>query len=354
MAKKVTNKKTAPKKVAKQPVFKRPNINLLVTMTVLVLSLFFVLYQANQSQNLRTKAAGDCSVTSVQLQTSSLEQDLFNRINQYRAGKGLDPLTWDQSLNQEASWMTRDMITRGSVQKIDSLGRSMDIRFGDCGVRNTNNYNEIIINGAPAADEILAGLQIDPPDNAILTNASYTIGAISVETDSSGQSAYWTIAVAGNANSSLTPILSGSSNPGVTSGVPSPQCLGSVCPTAVATQAPDNFPVTPTPTSVLAPTVFLTQAPTPTDVPGGDGPGTGGGTPSPGLSGTIDPNDPNPGGGTISTTPGDPNDPNNPGNPDDPDNGGGLPPIDGEGGFIGFLLALFALLLRFFLSMFGR
>lgn len=326
-------------------------------MTVLLISLFVAVYQANQSQNIRSRAAGDCSITSVQLQTSALEQDLFNRINQYRAAKGLGQLTWDQSLNQEASWMTHDMISRGSVQKIDSLGRSMDLRFGDCGVRNTNNYNEIIINGAPAADEIIAGLQIDPPDNAILTNASYTLAAVAVETDASGQSAYWTIAFAGNPNNSLTPMLGNGSNPGIT-GVPSPQCLGNVCPTGVATQAPDNFPVTPTPTSVLAPTVFLTQRPTPTDVPGGDGPGNGGGTPAPGLSGTIDPNNPNPGGGTISTTPGagepgGPDDPNNPGNPGDPGNGG-LPPINGEGGFIGFLLALFAMLLRLFLSMFGR
>jgi uncharacterized protein YkwD len=324
-------KKVASKKPRKQGVFKRPNINLLVGMAVLTLTLGLVLFQVQQRQDPRTRAQlSNCTVTAAQLQTSSQEQALFDQINAYRQQQGRDPLVWEQNLNRAAAWMSKDMITSGNVSHMDSLGRTEEQRFPACGVGNTGNFGEAVISGAAQADEILGGWKIDPPDNAVLLDPSLSEGAVAMEVDATGEAAYWTFTASGPPSFNVTP-TSGpppTNIPIVTEGpqmttVPSPACLGGVCPTL--------------PGSTTAPTQTV-----PTTNPGGGGGGGGGGTVAPTQ----------PGGGIVDPS-GNPLNPSgNPLNPSGTPGGGGGG--GDQGGLIGWFLALLALIIKFFLSLVGR
>jgi uncharacterized protein YkwD len=322
---KIPRKKPVSKKPIKQGLFKRPNINLLASMAVLLLALGIIVFQVQQNQELRGRTqTTNCNVTAAQLQISSQEQALFDQINAYRQQNGKDVLTWDQNLNRSASWMSRDMFTSGNVSHMDSLGRTEEQRFPACGVSNTQNYGETVISGAPQADEILGGWKIDPPDNAVLLNGSFSSGAVAMELNATGEAAYWTFNASGPPLSGLTP-TSGppptnipivTEGPPVTS-VPSPVCLGGVCPTV-----PGGNPGMTTAPSQAAPTIN----------PGGGGGG------SPAIS--VEPTDPAGGG--------------NPVNPSGTPGGGGNPGGGNQGGIIGLFLAFLALIIQFFLSLFGK
>ncbi len=322
------------KKTVKKTVFKRPNINLLATMAVLLLTLTLAVFQLQQVQDPRSRAAAlDCTVTSPQMLITAQERALFDKINEYRVQQGRDKLVWQNNMNQAATWLGLDMVRTGVVSHIDSLGRLPDARFPDCGATYTRNYGEIVSVGSPNADQILAVWKSNPADNAALLNATYEQAAVAAQVN--GTTAYWVYTALGQpqpTNAGQPPVATATRMPIVTEGpldptVPSPVCLGG-CPTLVPPVEGGGNPPG--------------QGPVATTVPA---PTTAGQQPeNPGIEPTVDPANPTPIGGVP---PGE--------NPPGATEPGTTPPDGGnQGGIIGLFLSLLALIIGFFLSLFGR
>lgn len=334
-------KKTAtlkPIRPIKQTKFKRPNINLLATMTLLLLGLGLVLFQVQQSQEIRSRAAGDCEVNTAMLETTSQEQRMMTLINEYRTMQGRVPLSWDPNLNRPAAWMAKDMIVTKRINHTDTFGRTPEQRLIVCQVNTTGNFAENVNIGSAQADETFLYWQTLPTERTNMLNPLFASAAVALEVDANGQG-YWVFLAQGPYVGNATgvpspaptdiPIVPEVPNP---SAVPSPNCLGQ-CPTM-----PANITLVPTQGANPTPTLFVTPGnPEPT-VPGGG---------NPTLTGTVaptqDPNNPG--------NPGDPGDPDNPGNPGNPGEGPGK---GNQGGIIGLFLAFLALIIQFFLSLIGR
>jgi uncharacterized protein YkwD len=305
MKKKVLRKKTT-------WVSHNPKVTSFVIVGLLVVAIGITVDQAVTSQNNRSLAAGDCTVTSAQMAIKTSEQTLFDNINNYRVQKGLNKLTWNEPLKRAAAWMSHDMFTTKSVTPADSLGRTPALRFIDCGVPSQSQIGESIINGADSAGEIFSGLKIDPQDSDIMLNPNFTLGAVAEEVDTTAGSGFWTFTAASSATGGVNPTtMQPSTVPSTT--VPSPACLGGTCP-SVEPSIGNPQPSAVVPSESIAPSTSVepSQAVTP------------------GISGSVVP--------SQSITPG-------PGG----NNGGGR-----QGGFIGLFLAFLALILQFFLQLFGR
>jgi hypothetical protein len=231
--------------------------------------------------------------------------------------------------------MSKDILTTRNVSHTDSLGRTPDTRLFDCGLPTTNSYGENLENGANDPTQIMYGWKIDTPKNDVLLNTNYTVGAVSVETDPTGEYAFWTFDAAGPTAAATLPI--GQVSPQVstapTSTVPSPACLGGNC----GTLAPTGVTILPTTT--------IPMPGGPSNAPSSGANPSGSVNPSVNPSLTVGTStSPLPSGSvSVSTTPGS-------GTP----GADGLPGSSGNQGIIGLLLAFLLLILKFFMSLFGR
>lgn len=328
-------------------VFKRPNINLLAPVALLVVTLGIILTQIQKPQEVRTHAAGDCDIQAAPLEIHPQEQNMVNQINNYRQTQNRGPLRWDPQLNYPAAWMAKNMTITKRINFTDTFGRTTTQRLVVCGVPSGGSFAENVAIGPANADEVFLNWQTTPNDRTNMLNPLFTAVAVGVEYDASGQG-YWSVVFSGpyTGQSVSTPAPPPSSipmiSPGGSSVVPSPNCLGA-CPT-------------------MAPgvTVVPNGSANPNDPNGNTT------DPTPALGG--DPNDPNnPTNQNDPNNAGNPNDPNNPLDPNDPNNplnpeavnggnnvGGNLGGQGDAGGIIGLFLAFLALILQFFLSLFGR
>jgi uncharacterized protein YkwD len=304
MKKKVLRKKTT-------WISHNPKVVSFVIVALLVAAIGLTVDQAVKSQNNRSLAAGDCTVTSTQMAIKPSEQALFDSINTYRVQNGRNRLTWNEPLKRAAAWMSHDMFTTKSVTPADSLGRTPAMRFIDCGVPSQSTIGESIINGADNAGEIFSGLKIDPQDSDVMLNPNFTLGAVAEEVDTTAGSGFWTFTAASSGTGTVIPTTTQPSTAPSTT-VPSPACLGGTCP-SVAPTLGNPQPSTIVPTQKKAPSVSVepSQAVTPS------------------VTSSVVPTQ------TISPNPG--------------GNGGG-----GKQGLIGLFLAFLALILGFFLQLFGR
>jgi len=179
------------KKKALQP----QNFVLFIFMLFLLGTVVLLVNQTSVQQNKNSLASGgDCTVTTAQMQTKPQEQSLFDAINTYRVSKGLAKLTWSTALKKPAEWLSADMLKFKNLNHTDSLGRIPSARLVDCGYTN-QNYGENIALGPPSAQETLTAWENSPPHNAIMLGPTYTHGAVAMETDTTGQIAYWTLDV---------------------------------------------------------------------------------------------------------------------------------------------------------------
>lgn len=336
------SKKKSEKKVLKN-IFKRPNINLLAPIALLVISLGIILTQVQSPQETRSRAAGDCDIQAAPLEIHPQEQNMVNLINNYRQMQNRGTLRWDPQLNYPAAWMAKDMLITKRINHTDTFGRVPLQRFVVCGVPSGGSFAENVAIGPANADEVFLNWQTTPNERTNMLNPLFTAVAVGVEYDSSGQG-YWTAVFSGPYTGQQLPDDPvPSSNPMISPGggggsvVPSPNCLGA-CPTM-------NPGVTVVPND--------TTNPNDPNNPGGNT-----ADPTPDLG--VDPNDPN-----DPNNPTDPNDPNNPLDPNNLDNNGdgnaenggdgaGGENAGGIGGIIGLFLAFLALILQFFLSLIGR
>jgi uncharacterized protein YkwD len=232
--------------------YKRPSkkhvIILFFSLLMLLGGLVLTVSQTTQQQNTQTLAAGECNVTEAQLQIKQQEQTLFDLINQYRTDNGKGVLAWNVGFKRPAAWLSKDMLTTRNLSHTDSLGRSPEVRLGDCGMANTAAFGENIAVGAPSARDVLDAWKASPPHNQILLNAAFTQGAVAMETDTTGEVAYWTLDVGNSITSNPTIITTTpplSANPTAITGNPTSGVTPSQGVTPAVTSRPGNDP-TPT------------------------------------------------------------------------------------------------------------
>lgn len=339
--------KKKPDKKSLKNIFKRPNINLLAPVALLVVALVVILTQVHSPQEIRSRAAGDCDIQAGPLEITPQEQQMVSLINNYRQTQNRGPLSWDPRLNYPAAWMAKDMTITKRINFTDTFGRTTTQRLVVCGVPSGGSFAENIKIGPANADEVFLSWQTTPNDRTNMLNPLFTAIAVGVEYDASGQG-YWSVIFSGpyTGQSVSTPAPPPTAIPIISQGtgasiVPSPNCLGA-CPT-------------------MAPGVTLV----PNDPNDPNNPNDGDGTtdpiPSDGIPNPDDPNDPdNATDPNDPNNPTDPNDPNNPLDPNDPNNPNNLGDgaengeNGGPGGIIGLFLAFLALILQFFLSLIER
>lgn len=233
---------------------KRPSkkhiIILFFSLFMLLGGLVITLSQTSITQDNRTLAAGDCTVSAEQLQIKQQEQTLFDLINNYRTQNAKPVLTWSATLKRPAAWLSKDMLTTRNLSHTDSLNRLPDKRLPDCGYPITANYGENVATGAPSAREVFDAWVASPPHNQIMLNSSFTQGAVAMEVDTTGEIAFWTLDVGEVANAgptSSTGTTPTGTNPTGITGIPT------IAPTAILTPGttgkPTAFPKDPTPTT---------------------------------------------------------------------------------------------------------
>ncbi len=179
-----------------------------------------ILNQNTLRQTQKSRAAGgDCSVTTTQLQISAKEQELFDLVNNYRASKNLPKLVWDPTLNKAAAWLSADMLKTRRMNHLDSLNRNPEQRLPDCGYINPI-FGENIASGEKIAADIFNTWKTSPTHSDNMLNPKFTVGAVSLESDSTEMFNYWTF-MFGNNIVTLSPTM-GVKPPTGTMTTPSP------------------------------------------------------------------------------------------------------------------------------------
>lgn len=119
-------------------------------------------------------AAGDCSVGANEAALDSEEQEMLRLINEYRASRGLGPLTASAALNRAAAWLANDMARRGIMSHYDSLGRGLN-RLRDCGYLYSTVGENVAYGSGPmgSAQFTFNSWRNSPGHNANMLNGSY-------------------------------------------------------------------------------------------------------------------------------------------------------------------------------------
>ncbi len=259
------------KKIASISKYRR-GVPLLVIL-FLVVGIVLSLEQLKTRQDERSLAqqARDCIVDAESIKIKDREQRMFDLINAYRVQNGLPALTWTFTLKRAAAWMSKDAIKRGDVSHMDSLGRTPDTRYFDCGVPGTNNYGENITTGAPSADEVFNAWKLSQEHKNVMINPAYTNGAVAAEIAQGGQFTYWVFTTYGPLGGNLTPTLGPTSpaspgSPGSPSSTVQPTMR--ISPTITASPSRVISPtITISPTRVISPTISRTLTGTVTPSP---------------------------------------------------------------------------------------
>lgn len=118
-----------------------------------------------------TSAVGSCVVSD--LTVDAQESQFMTLLNQYRAGRGLRPLSMAPSLNRSATWMATDEVAHGYFSHTDSIGRDPFTRMRDCGYTAPGGEN-LARGYLPTAAAVLAAWQSSPGHNAAMLQPGFT------------------------------------------------------------------------------------------------------------------------------------------------------------------------------------
>lgn len=185
--------------------------------------------------DIEVAATGDCTVSSEDLTQNSLEKQVFDEINSYRASKNLGQLQDLDSLRKAASWMSTDMANTGNFAHTDSTGRDFTQRLKDCG--NTGGMGEIIQrNPSTSAVTLVTNWKNSPGHNAIMIKDSYKYMGVAQK------GSYWTVDFVDRVGTQTTqptvkPTIT-TTQPTVTkvpTSVPKPSVTPEVYPTSIPT-----------------------------------------------------------------------------------------------------------------------
>jgi uncharacterized protein YkwD len=138
-------------------------------------------------------AAGDCTVSSTDTTPDAEEQALLTAINTYRQQNGLAALASSGALNRSAAWLSKDMATRRSLNRTDSLGRDHLTRMKDCGASFTA-AEENVASGAADAASTLQTWKASTSQNMVILSSNFRAAGVARYADPALPSqTYWTL-----------------------------------------------------------------------------------------------------------------------------------------------------------------
>jgi uncharacterized protein YkwD len=108
---------------------------------------------------------------------SAQEQDALTRINAYRVGKGLKPVTLDPVLQREARWYAEDMAEHDNFthEHRDSLGRLPASRLAAFGFKYPDLAAENSAAGYPDGASTFEQWRLSPPHERTMREQTYKL-----------------------------------------------------------------------------------------------------------------------------------------------------------------------------------
>lgn len=121
-----------------------------------------------------------------QADTSSLEQSVLNKINQYRQGRNLPPLTWDNTISNQARTHSQNMASgtvpfshNGFQQRVQAIATAMPYKAAAENVAYNQGYSD------PAANAVQGWFNSSGHQRNIV--GTYTHTGIGVARNAKGQ-----------------------------------------------------------------------------------------------------------------------------------------------------------------------
>ena len=192
------------------------------------------------------RALTNCDTTEAGI--TAPEQTMLGLINDARAAAGLGALRLSPNLDRAAAWKSADSSASGpGFDHTDSLGRSINTRFPDCGYSITGVYSGENVAYGSTSPSTIFGMWMDSAGHkANILNSRYTVIGIGMHNGA------WT-----------TDFGSRDDSGDIALPPPSPSATPTIATPAPATASPT--PATTTPTA--SPTPSATPSPTPTATP---------------------------------------------------------------------------------------
>ncbi|MBE9015042.1 CAP domain-containing protein [Chroococcidiopsidales cyanobacterium LEGE 13417] len=142
-------------------------------------------YREIAKKNILAKPKPNTTILA-QADTSSVERTVFNRINQYRQGRNLAPLTWDNSISNQARIHSQNMASgavpfshNGFQQRVQEIAKVISYRGAAENVAYNQGYAD------PAANAVQGWLNSSGHQRNIV--GSYNLTGIGVARNSKGE-----------------------------------------------------------------------------------------------------------------------------------------------------------------------
>jgi uncharacterized protein YkwD len=102
----------------------------------------------------------------------SVEAQVLTLINQYRVQNGAPAMTASVNLNRMAAWLAVDQANHNYMGHTDSLGRTFQVRIGQCDVQY-GSAAENVAAGYTTAQAVFDGWRASPGHNANMLNSAF-------------------------------------------------------------------------------------------------------------------------------------------------------------------------------------
>lgn len=148
----------------------------------------------------------NCDVDAAALALRGEESVVLDQLNKLRSEAGVKPVTHSEALARPAEWASNDSAKRGTspANHVDTLGRDIKSRFGQCGVPAAAKIAEINFYGTNVepADAIRFWAN-SPGHRAIIVDGQLT--QVGVAVIYSGDRRHWTVTWAANGAAAQQP-----------------------------------------------------------------------------------------------------------------------------------------------------
>jgi uncharacterized protein YkwD len=164
----------------------------IITVLLIILGTPFLVN--NLLETRQRAAGGDCTVLESDNAHDSEEEALFQLINNYRQGLGLNPYRLAPSVQKSATWKAKDMAVNSYLGNTDTLGRSPGQRITDCGNPNPSWSDGAYAGGQERGQEAFDALKnYNPFDSKLKSSFFSFIGITRYYHQGSPYGWYWGI-----------------------------------------------------------------------------------------------------------------------------------------------------------------
>lgn len=132
------------------------------------------------------------------------EQQLVKLIGTYREGKFLGPIRPSIALTRSSDYLSRDLSTRNTVSRVDSLGRDVEARARAFGFQPTTSLEVLVAAGNLSAQQALDVWKSSSLENDVLLNPVWKVAGIGRSYNSTSRRWFWVIEFAGFWDKTIT------------------------------------------------------------------------------------------------------------------------------------------------------